>query len=330
MLRCDARLELWQRSGRRLLRLPAAARGRAAAVGVLAVSLGTRRLVQARRLTDGRRPAHAAPALPSLPARRHANVRTLRVELETQPNPPHDAPHPFGRPVQQQHIHTPLFTTSLPVPPPPVPRSAEAYFAGAASPQGGGPALHEAFRQLAAWATPRAAEPMPSVSTVELPLLGHTLALELIPARSGPACAVPCANLGPATAHVAERSAVAAVRGLGGLTWTLWQLLLCGESVIVLAPDPGQARASPTALARIPAPPPHPRPATTSPPRRHIPAIALPCRHPCAALQPHPAASSCAALRPPRPSPTHPVPRITGHGARARADLPHLAALLHV
>ena len=112
--------------------------------------------------------------------------------------------------------------------------SADAYFAGCATPDGGGAVLQQAFGQLAGWATPHAAEPMPPLSSVELPLLGQTLILELVPARSGPACAVACANL----AHVAERSAVDAVRGLCGLTWTMLQLLLCGESVIVLAPDP--------------------------------------------------------------------------------------------
>ncbi|KAL1512261.1 hypothetical protein AB1Y20_005523 [Prymnesium parvum] len=122
-----------------------------------------------------------------------------------------------------------------------VTRIADAYFAQQHAGPGGGAVLREAHAQLACWATPRATDPMLSLSAVALPLLGQQLTLQLVRARCGPACAVPCAFLGPEEVYVAERSNVDALCGLGSLVWTLWQLILCGESIVVLAPSPEQA-----------------------------------------------------------------------------------------
>jgi hypothetical protein len=92
---------------------------------------------------------------------------------------------------------------------------AESYFAAAPA-GGGGAALQQAFAAIAAWSTPRAAEPAAPTDAVALPLLGTSLALELVPARQGPASAVACAPHGAGVAHVAERADVEALRGLAG------------------------------------------------------------------------------------------------------------------
>ncbi|KAL3927283.1 MAG: hypothetical protein SGPRY_002895 [Prymnesium sp.] len=138
-----------------------------------------------------------------------------------------------------------------------------AYFLHPSSEEGGGAVLREAYAQLSSWRTPHAPELCEGSTAVHLSLLGQPLVLQLVAARRRPACALACPLVGREGVYVAELSEVHAARGLGGLMWTLWQLLLSGESVVVLAPEPAQAA-------------PLPKPQTLHPLNPVLPSVAFP------------------------------------------------------
>ena len=106
---------------------------------------------------------------------------------------------------------------------------ADAYFGA-----GGSEALREALHQCEKWPQLRGA------GVQSLPLLGSTLTLDCIECASGPSYAYqrqPTVGGGAALREVRDASALCA---LGGACWTLWQLVLTGESLVVLTPSPQQ------------------------------------------------------------------------------------------
>ena len=104
---------------------------------------------------------------------------------------------------------------------------ADAYFTSGAE------AFHAAVKQLSGW--PLAHAP----SSYSLTILDTSLTLALVACEAGPVYALP---RGDAAAGGALREARAArsLCELGASCWTLWKLLLMGESVVVLTPSPHQ------------------------------------------------------------------------------------------
>ena len=138
---------------------------------------------------------------------------------------------------------------------------ADAYFAS------GSKALSAALRSMDAW--PPAHQPGLYAG---LGLLQQTLTLATEACEAGPVFALPCAApaSAPNTASDATCTAPAPASGpsgalrepvavrslcaLGGECWTLWQLLLTGESLVVLTPSPHQCSDIVLALPALIAP----------------------------------------------------------------------------
>ena len=118
-----------------------------------------------------------------------------------------------------------------------VPRLAETYFGG------GSAALQASLQEMQAWPPP---PPLPC--TVTVTLASSTLAFTTLPCEVGPAYAVSTTDHGGLETALLDQSfeacalrearAVGPLCNLGAACWSLWQLLIMGESIIILTPSP--------------------------------------------------------------------------------------------
>ena len=124
-------------------------------------------------------------------------------------------------------------------------------------------ALRDALQELDTWPVPLVA------GQLRLPLLGQTLVARCVACEPGPTYAIAVARSGsrsddhdngidppsrlPEPALREARSAKA-LCSLGAACWTLWQLMLTGESIVILTPSPHQCSAIVSALPALVAP----------------------------------------------------------------------------
>ena len=116
---------------------------------------------------------------------------------------------------------------------------AETYFGA------GVDALRDALKQIHQWPVHA------SAGTHELSLLGRTLTVRCVPCEPGPVYALAQPVLGDAVREVRNACALCS---LGESCWTLWQLMLTGESLVVLTPSPHQCSDIVLALPALIAP----------------------------------------------------------------------------
>jgi hypothetical protein len=124
---------------------------------------------------------------------------------------------------------------------------AEAYFGA-----GGEADLRDALRELRSWPS------APTAGIHELTLRGKRLSLECVACEPGPAYAIHsvapeahAAHAAPSPWALREARDVHALCSLGSSCWTLWQLMLMGESIAILMPSPDRCSAAILALPAL-------------------------------------------------------------------------------